>query len=228
MKNLKLVGILVALSVVMFSCLNTDDADYVNPEDSAWLAFINASPGSQGLKYYDSGILINTPKLNYGTFHGYVNRNKGVSKITVRMESSLDLDTLEMNLVKNSFYSIFAVNTPDSLELVSYLDNHVAAESGKSLIRFIQLSPDSPSIKLMIEDEEGSLGTYAFKDASAFINVNHGVSKKFILINAETDEILLTKELNLGNGNSYSIFSKGLVNTTDESKALDIQVITLQ
>lgn len=227
-KNLKLIGILVALSAVMFSCLNSDDNGFGNIEDTSWLAFINASPGSESLKYYKNGNDLNTPILNYGGFYGYLSQKSEPTMYTVRTGTSNDLDTLNLDLGQNVYYSIFSVNTPDHIELISYIDNHENAPSGKSAIRFIQLSPDSPPLKLLVEGEDADLGIFPFKQASTFKHVNHGVDKKLFLINSETEEILATKSISLGSGKSYSVFSKGLLNTTDENKKLDLQIIPLQ
>lgn len=229
MKNLKLFGILVAMSALVYSCINVDDdGNYIDSENSTWLAFINASPGSESLKFYNNGSSLNVPSLTYGNFYGYLQQEKGAASLTVRTSTSNDLDTLNINLSSNTLYSIYAVNTPDHLELISLIDNHEDTPPGKSSIRFIQLSPDSPALKLEIEGEEGSLGTYDFKDSSAFINVNFGIDRNFILRDAETNEILFSKEISLGGGKAYSIFSKGLLSSTLDDEKLDLQVITFQ
>ena len=228
MKNLKLVGILVALSAVMFSCLNSDDNGFDSNVNLSWVALINASPGSESLKFYKNGNELNMPTLNYGGFYGYLNQESVSSMFTVRKGTSSDLDSLTLNLSPETYYSIFSVNTPEQIELISFIDNHENAPSGKSAVRFIQLSPDSPPLKLLVEGEDADLGIYSFKQASTFKHVSQGVDKKLFLIDSETDEVLVTKDISLGSGKSYSVFSKGLFNTTDENKKLDLQIIPLQ
>lgn len=228
MKKLHLIGIVALISVLLISCLDTDDQDYIDPNNSAWIALINASPGSSDLKFYNKGTALNSPELAYGGFYGYFNQIKGAASFTVRKQGSEDLDTLNMNLVADNYYSVFAIDTPQELQLISYIDNHSAAPAGKSLIRFIQLSPDAPKLKLLIENEDQDLGTYLFKEASPFMEVQSGVTKNFSLVNPETDEVIFTKKITLNNGKTYSIFSKGLIDTSEDNKELDIQSILLQ
>lgn len=227
-KKLSVVGFFVLISVLLISCLDSDDQNYLNTQNSAWVAVINASPGSSELKFYNNGTSLNSSSLEYGDFLGYFNQNKGSAAFTVRDGNSLDLDTLNMDLMQDFYYSVFAINTSDNLELITYIDNHNAVSSDKSLIRFIQLSPNAPSLKLLIENEEQDLGTYLFKQASPFLEVNSGLNRKFHLVNTETDEIVFTKEITLGNGKVYSIFSKGIFDSSEENLNLNIQSILLQ
>lgn len=222
LKKMRFWGMML-LAVGFTACLDTDDTQVY--ENNSWAAFINASPNSQGLKFLSDGLTINSNPANYSHYFGYVPLESGTRQISVRSENAV-LDTLSLNMIQNKRYSIFAINDFENLELIAFPDDPTIPEAGKSTIRFIQLSPDAPDLKVSIEDQE-SLGIFNYKQSSGFVQVNETLHKNMYLINAETQDTLVTKDIELSNGKIYSIFSKGFVNTDNQSQKLDIQIISL-
>ena len=211
----------------MGSCLN-DNGDIDIPGEGGYVAFINASPDSEGLIFYSNDDLVNSNNTDYSEFFGYVLFEPGTKSMVVS-NGEEDLDTLSLNVNLNRFYSVFAVNEYDNLQLVAYEDNYTVPAPGKASMRFIQLSPDAPALRILIEGNNEASPIYQYLQSSAFTDVNETISKKLFLVDAETNDTILTKNnITFQSGVSYSVFSRGFYNTDDEDQQLDVQIIPFQ
>lgn len=227
-KNLSKVGFLMLAGFSVTSCLNNDDGDIVGPpENAGYILFGNLSPGSNSLRLYTNDEVFNNNPINYNQFFNYTPVEIGSKSLTVRSGgSSTDLDTISLNVELNKFYSVFAVNTPENMELLAYLDNPSSPSSQlKTKIRFIQLSHNTPSIKLAIEGIEGDLGTYNFRNASSFMEIDRVNNKNLYLIDSETQDTVFSKNVTFNGGSTYSVFSEGTLGSEDENIDLDVQYL---
>ncbi len=227
-KNLSKLGVMMLASFSITSCLNNDDDNgVVVPENAGYILFTNVSPGSTGLRLYANNEVFNNNPLNYNQFFNYAPVEIGSKTLTVRSgNSSTDLDTISLNVELNKLYSVFAVNTPENIELLAYSDNPTAPSSQlKTKIRFIQLSHNTPSVKLAIEGIEGDLGTFNFRNASSFMEIDRVNNKKLYLINSETQDTIFSKNVSFSGGSAYSVFSEGIFGSDDEDLDLDIQYL---
>lgn len=226
LKKLGLIGTFLFSGLFLSSCLNNDDGPVI-PDQSGFMLFVNTSPGTNGLKYFANGEAVTMPALNYNELYGYTYQEVGETNFTIRT-GSVDLDTLSLDVDINRYYSLFAVNTPDNIELVAYQDNPVAISTpNKASIRFLQLSHNTPLVKVAIEGMEENLGIYYFKQASSFMEIDNIFNKNIYLINAETNDTILSKPLILEAGKTYSVFSEGIYGSDNENLDLDVQLITL-
>ncbi|HLV24642.1 MAG TPA: DUF4397 domain-containing protein [Moheibacter sp.] len=218
----------VFTGLFMSSCLN-DNGDIDIPDEGGYVGFINASPDSGGLDFYENDIQRNHFIVDYGDVDGYHILEPGTKTITVKNGNSSDLDTLSLNVNLNRFYSIYAVNEFDSLQLVAYEDNYTIPSPGKASMRFIQLSPDAPALRFLIEGNNEESLIYQYLQSSAFTDVNQMINKKLYLIDAETNDTILTKNnVTFQSGVSYSVFSKGFYNSDVEGQQLDVQITPFQ
>lgn len=226
-KNVSKAGVLAIASLSLTSCLNNDDEGIIEPENAGYVLFANISPGSSGLRLHANDEVFNNNALSYNQFYGYAPVEVGSKSLTVRTaSSSTNLDTISLNVELNKFYSVFAVNTPENTELLAYLDNPSSPSSQlKTKIRFIQLSHNTPSVKLAIEGVGGDLGTYNFRNASSFIEIDRVNNKKLYLINSETQDTIFSKSVSFNGGSAYSVFSEGIFGSDDENLDLDIQYL---
>lgn len=225
LKKLVVLGVILSGTVGLTSCLNNDDELPV-VQDAGFVAFFNVSPDSNGLRFYSNDRIINQNATNYSQFFGYVTFETGAHRIKVNSGNN-DLDTMSLNVAKDKRYSVFAINEFENLELLAYEDALVAPGTGKASLRFIQLSPDAPNLTVKIEGIESAIGVLNYKQATSFTQINEIVNKDLYLIDTETQDTLLTKEISLGNGRIYSVFSKGFINTTNATQRLDIQIVPI-
>jgi hypothetical protein len=227
LKKLMVVSGIVFSGLVLNSCLN-DNGDVVVPDEGGYVAFINTSPDSDGLTFYTNDNLINANSTEYSEYFGYLLFEPGTHNISVNSGGG-DLDTISLNVDLNKFYSVFAVDDFEHLKLIAYEDNFISPSAGKAAIRFIQLSPDAPQLKVALQDNDGSIGsTFDFMQSSSFLEVNSSVHKSLYLIDAESNDTIFTKQVDFDNGGVYSVFSKGFYETDNANQQLDVQVIPFQ
>src|SRR5690606_39199610 len=163
-KKLGMLGAVLLGAMSLNACLDSDDA--APPmQDAGFVAFYNLSPDSEALRFFFNDHLINQEPTKYANFFGYVPFETGNYDFSVNSENN-SLDTISLNVSKDRRYSIFAVNEFENLELVSYEDAISIPSTGKVSVRFIQLSPDAPQLKVAVEGIENPIGNFAFKQAS--------------------------------------------------------------
>lgn len=218
-------GVCVLAGISVTSCLNNDDGGNVPIEDSGYVIFSNISPGSSNLKLFVNGEVFNNSPLDYNEFVPFTRMDIGANVLTLQGNSSTtDLDTINLSVELNKFYSVFAVNSPDNIELLAYVDNPgQPSNPNKAMVRFIQLSHNCPPVKVLIEGMENDWGTYNFRNASSFFEIDQVSNRNLYLVNAETNDTIFTKSVTFNGNSSYSIFSEGDINSENEDLDLDIQ-----
>ncbi len=227
MNAFRKLGMCILTIISVSSCLNNDDGGDIQYEDSGYVLFSNISPGSAQLKLFTNDEAFNNSALNYNEFFGYARMDIGSNILTLRGNSSnTDLDTINLSVELDKFYSVFAVNSPENIELLAYLDNpSQPSNPNKTVVRFIQLSHNCPSVKVKIEGMESDLGTYNFRNASSFMEIDRVLNKNMYLIETETNDTIFTKNITLNGNSAYTVFSEGDFESEDEDIDLDIKSI---
>jgi hypothetical protein len=225
-KRFGLMALMLASTTFMTSCLNTED-DSTPYTPAGGVTFNNFSPGNDGLKFLSGGETTHNGTLDYGQNIGFWTANAGIHTFTVN-SGSTPLDTLNVTIAPDRYYSLFAVNTPENTELISVEEQFIIPETGKAAIRFFNLSPDAPSLKVSLANEPTDLGTYFFKQSSNYMQVNEAFNKRMYLIDHANNDTIFSKQVNFSNGKLYQVVAKGLVNTTDDTKKINIQVTAFQ
>lgn len=217
-------GALLIGGIMITSCLNNDDSDVIPQEDSGYVLFTNISPGSSNLKLFVNDEPFNNSDLNYNEYFGGL-MPIGTNELTLKGNSASGvLDTISLSVELNKIYSVFAVNSSENIELLAYADNPSAPTNpNKTVVRFIQLSHNCPAVRVAIEGLEGDLGTFNFRNASSYMEIDRVLNKNLYLINAESNDTIFTKSVTFNGNQAYSIFSEGDINSENESLDLDIQ-----
>ncbi|MXN92828.1 DUF4397 domain-containing protein [Flavobacterium sp. Sd200] len=203
----------VAITASLASCSLDDDNNYDIPQQNVARGLIaNASPSSGNLYFFADENQVNETALNYAEARGYYHFRLGQRVLSLKDQSGTVLDTVHVTLRDGDYFSAFAVNTFDDIELVSYTDSLEYPEANHALVRFINLSPDAPAIKIDATGITQSLATdVAFKDATPFISVPRG-SREIRYTNAQTGATLFTDtNVEFSPGRIYTIYTKGFV-----------------
>lgn len=198
------------------SCENEDNYYYTYNPNSAFGIIANASPSSGDLFFYADNNAINNSGLNYTDANGYNNFYTGNRVLTLKNSNGNAITSTNINLHQGDFFSVFAVNTFDKIELISYNDKlKLPSSANKSMIRFINLSPDAPAINIL--NNSTFLGTnLPFKTASDFIELESG-SKQIIINSSTTGNQLLNTSIELKQGRIYTFYTKGFINPPPSS-----------
>lgn len=220
MKNVKHSRLLL-LAVAAFtlsSCLKGGEPAEIRV---ARAAFLNAVPASEGVDIgLDQNQVNNSNAENsdfaYGDTLGYVNAFPGQRWVRVfdpeRDIYDAPLTEGTINFIPGEAYTIYVVGY-DELGLVATADNLSEPASGKAKIRFINLSPDAPSLSFGRSGEEPLIASdKEFKKYSDFTEIDAGETHTFGITTHQGGDLVHSFSLNLEEGGIYTIWAKGLYN----------------
>lgn len=192
-----------ALSVNNASVKNTSVDFFVNDHKFNYIA----------IPYGDSKITYF--RADPGKLNGKV-RNANDSKI---------IASANFELIKGKYHSLYIVGQADTLTYVVIQDD-ITSGNNKNLakIRFANLSSDSPSYNLELQGDTTTFKDRAFKTFTPFREV--APSKYKVLLKDKTTNatVATLENVEVLGGKYYTIWAKGLVNTTAEGQKLAIQV----
>ncbi len=215
------------LSLMLTSCLKDKTETYVPP--AAFVQFVQASPGEQPLDLYLNTNKVNLLPIGYGDRLDYFRAYSGtriVNMVTHPGNSKIFSDTV--NLKTDSVYSMFLINKATNPGLLLLPDSLTKPAAGKGSIRFVNVSPDAPAVDLAIKDTTTALvANKAFKGYSPFFPIQASKTYTFEVRQHGTNTVLATlANVNIYNGQVYTIWLHGLVTTTIDSDKLKAEIIT--
>ncbi|MGB6094541.1 MAG: DUF4397 domain-containing protein [Moheibacter sp.] len=216
MKTLKIVSkfllvkvpILLIFNSGLISCTD-DDSDYLYEEARGLV--VNASPNSGDLYFYSDDNQINTDGAGYNHIYGYYRFSTGDRSMSVRDQQNVLLDSKTVHLNRNEYFSVFAVNTFDHLELMVYKDLLEYPGVGNSSIRMINLTSDSQPVNLYLNSTLIA-ENLAFKQAGSFIRIAEGYYDLKITDSADGEILYQESDVPFYSNRIYTIYSKGYKN----------------
>lgn len=230
--NMKKRHKLAALSLLTIGALafQSCSKDPAPTPDSASFTVINTTPTPGTFNIYVDGNRTNPAALPFGGTLSYFKVSTGDHTIKFTTASSIEsIVTKKVTAENTKAYSIILIDKGSNTDFLYITDDLRAPSSGKALLRFINLSPDAPSLDLAVKDVTASLITdKAYKANSTFIEVD---AKKYIfqIKDKATGTVKTTlDETELVAGKIYTVISKGLLAPTGTDQAFGGQVILAQ
>lgn len=210
MKSGFLKTLFVGVAAIFAASCSVDDEGYYLNDNAAYGIVANASPNSGDLYFFADANQVGNAPFSYSDARGYLPFFTGDRTLSLKNAAGDLLASTEVTLGVGNFFSAFAVNTFDDIELVVYEDALVKPSGSSAKVRFINLSPDAASIDVERENSIGVVSEIAFKQASTFIDLPAGIYDfHFSLTGSDTP--LHTKNVQLNPGRIYTIYTKGFV-----------------
>ncbi len=209
MKSRFLKTLLFLFAVLFAASCSVDDEGYYYNDTAAHGTIGNASPNSGDLYFFADANQVNANPMNFGAAAGYYNFFPGNRTISVKTASGTVLASEEISLNVGDFFTAFAVNTSDNVELAIYQDVLAKPVGGNARVRFINLSPDAAAIDIVNGTTDVTSGL-TFKQATPFVELSAG-SYNFGYRLSSDDTQLYTQNINLQAGRIYTIYTKGFV-----------------
>ncbi len=208
-------------SLLIFSALTQgckkDKDEIIDSPLQAKLMVIHASPDGNEIN-----VRLNNanyfPSVLYGSSGGYVPVNTGQTLLRASQAGNpaYVIDTV-LSLGANSNYSLFIIDSAKKMKGALVYDVFGGPSTGKSLIRFLHFSPNTPTIDLGITGGTNMFSNRSFNDQSvdgllaAFKEIDAGVYS-FDLKQAGTQTVLVSVPgINIAAGNTYTIIAKGFL-----------------
>jgi len=221
-KNTALLSALIGSAVFFNSCKN--DFDNSGPGIAA-LSVVNAYPSTTPLDFYMGTQRVNNTGLAFGQKLQYFEAYEGkhAAKVTLS-NSTTTLANKTIDLKGGIYHSLYLLgNTTDSLSYLLLTDQPLQPAAGNANVRFINLSPNSPSLSLELTGDTTGFKNKAFKDFTPFKPVKAAKST-FVLRNATNATVATRDTVNLQNGRTYTIWAKGLATGGTDVTKLSIEV----
>lgn len=215
-----------AVLLIMSACLDDDDSN-IQPIPVGYVNVYHAAPDAPALDIVVDGNRINAAPFDYADHSGYLNFYTGNRNLKFKTTNAANalVDTT-LSVAEGKAYSLFVINTLPSLELLIVGDSADAPAAGKAMVRFVNLSPDSPAITVAEQGGSALFEDAVFKDATNFIEVD---AKKysFDVKSAENDEVLVNvKDVNIREGGFYTIITRGFANPPQgNTNILSVEVL---
>ena len=223
-KNFLMLAIALPIAVTVTSC-SKDDEDPAPVVDKSSVLVTHASPDAPGVDLLVDGAKVNTAALEFPNNTGYLSVNSGTRNIKVNVSgTSTTVINANLPLVKNTSYSIFAVNTVANIEPLVIEDDLSAPASGNAHVRFIHLSPDAPAVDIAVDGGAVVFPDVTFKEYSDFTPLPAGSYDLEVRVAGTTTVALDLDPIVLQAGKIYTVFAKGLLAGTG-NQALGAQII---
>lgn len=181
---------------------------YGNYYDIAALQFVNASPDAPGVNLY-----LNENRVNglYGYTDNsyYFNAYAGTRAAHIYEGGTKKLSS-DIVLKDDRYYSLFLAGRFATPELVLLEDSLKRPASGKTHIRFVNMSLGAPSLDLGLANGTTLVSGRTYKQNSAYIPVDGDTKYTFVIReNGATAVKVTLPETTLAAGRSYTIWVKG-------------------
>ncbi len=158
MKKFGALVLMGSMMVLMNGCL-TDGSSNQTPPIQTAVSFYDADPDGNTLSIFMNSIQINSIAFQYKTFTGYANLEPGDKTLKfTSVTSGASLHDTTYTLIAYKAYSIFVGKRPNSSNLVSLItdDSGKIGTAGNTLIRFVNMSPDTPAVDVKIVGQEAT------------------------------------------------------------------------
>jgi hypothetical protein len=218
---------LAMLSLMLSSCLKNTNSPANLP--TALITVIQASPDQPALDFYLNGDRVNQVPLSYGTGIDYFSAIAGQRTANFFVDGSTlgPIATASITLEQNMAYSLFLDSVSSKPGVLFLADTLVKPANGKAGVRFVDLSPDAPSVDLAIQGGATVTTNKSFKAYSSFTPVPGQSNFTFEILKKGTNTVLATlSNVTLINGRLYTVMLEGLNSSTNSADKLSIIMIT--
>lgn len=231
MKTLKKkhIGIAAILLAVfsMTSCLKNKD-NGVAPSYS-WLSVINASPNIQKFDFVIDNQLVNNDAFSFTERLPYFNIYSGIRNIGIYKDQTTDsLRTGKLNALPGKIYSVYVTGQAPNCQFLTIKDSLTNPTTGKAQIRFLNLSVNSPALKLKYGVDSTLFSSETYKNHSDFVEIPAGKKYNFSVAPATGSGNSGTQSnVMIESGKIYTVWAKGIYdNTTVDSLKLGLKIQT--
>lgn len=215
-------GSLLVLSTLIFAACSKDKSTPAPNNQNGKFGIIVSSPGATEFALLTNGTKTTTSKaLTYNTVVPYTDVKAGTTEFSFTKKDGTEvLAKISGTIKASSNYTLLVGDKSPKTSLVLVEDDLSAPATDKAKIRFVNLSPDATVLDLYVGGKaDAGLSKKAFKEVSAFINVDPAAEVKFeIKENGKTEVLATLDKYKVEKGKIYTIWVSGVKDATDATK----------
>lgn len=215
------VQIIVFFSMVVLGWVSCTDPTEVMPQPTTAtrIMLINASPDIGAIDFYLNGEKINASPLAFRDNTAYLNVARSGTFTAEAKQGSRTLFSQTIFLQPGRSHSLFLTGAvaDTSLFYVATLDNIDTPALNKAKLRFINLSPNSPTFNVINSDSTALFNNAAYRTASNFLELDAQTYSLRVLASNNRLLWLNLPTYNFENGRIYTLFVSNLVDTASRT-----------
>lgn len=191
------------------------------------IMFVHASPDAPALDLFvdNNALSENVGFLSHST---YMDVSDGYRNLKIRTANAGELKVnVDFSLRNEVSYSLFAANSVNSLEAVIVTDDLETPPAGKCRVRFVHLSPNSPTINVATSAGSSIVTGVPFEAVTPFVVLDaQSYDLRVRDAATNTNTLLSLNGMVMTGGKIYTVILKGLSGVTSGSQRLGTKVIT--
>lgn len=211
--KLMLLGVLVTA----WGCDEDNDSNPMTNSAKTQVRVIHASYDAPAVDVaVDGNVAISD--LSFIESSGYAEIDAGTRnvKVTPAGASTPVVIDADLTLEEDKSYTVFAVDQLASIDAVVTEDDR-STNNSKAKVRFAHLSPDAPAVDIRLNSGDGPavFSNSAFKDVSAYIEVDGGTYTFAVTPAGSNAEVVVFAPVTVQNGTNYTVIANGTLNAAD-------------
>ena len=140
----------------------------------AYIRLFHAAPGAPEVDIYANGRQV-AKRLAYGQFTDYISLATGTYTIEAFPVGLTVSPILRINLpVENKVYTLALIGILPRIGILPIVDEFVAVTPGSANIRFVNLSPNAPSLNLALRGGSNLITDISYTEVSDYIPIRPG------------------------------------------------------
>lgn len=217
----------VVLALALSSCKKSGDS--TSDPGTAYVSIINASPSSATYNAFLNTAQANTAALPFGGTTAYAPITGGTYTANfTSASSSTSLFTQSIYLSGGSVYSYFLIGRTAQLDGLLTADVMTTVSTDKAAVRFVNVSPDAPSMDLAVTGGANVVANQYYKGVSSFVAIAPN-TYSFDIKDHTTGAVKTTLTgAALVAGKYYTILYRGLASPGDNESGVSAQLIPNQ
>lgn len=188
---------------------------------NAFIRVLHASPGTSAVDVYANGKLL-ARNLAYKEFTPYLQVDAGNYNIKIYPTGSTTNPILNtnVNIEPRTISTLAAINRPGELGLQQVMEPKTQIPSGKTMIRFVHLSPNAPGVDVTLPDGTKLFSDVTYREVTDYIPVNPGTYTWQARVTGTDQVALNVPNIKLKPNRFYSVYAVGLVSGTPPLQVL--------
>lgn len=203
--------VIAMLSVILTAC--NDDEDPIAEIPVAYVSIYHAAPSGQALDVIVDDEQINAGPVEYTDRSGYLRFRTGTRNLKFTPYNGDNiLAEADVEFSQDVAYSVFVYELEnEDLDILVANDDTSPPATGKTKIRFINLSPDAPALSLVAEQlDDPIFEDEVFEEATDFKELEAKVYS--ISIEGDGTTLMSIDDVLLVEGRAYTILVRGYYN----------------
>lgn len=183
---------------------------YRMPNPISYMRILNSSPNSRPLDVYLNNRLL-FKNLNYKKFSNYVSLPAGTYNIKIFPTGTTNRPVFNSTLfiAPEKIWTTAIIGNSPNISVLPIEDTIMPKIPHKALIRFINLSPDSSSLNLYLQNGNALFKNTPYKSQSMYKPLNPGTYTMYITEASTGKKLVNIPNIRLSSNKFFSIYVVG-------------------